>query len=83
MVFWVRQRMPGRPLHGHGSSAGTACTPLRARLLDLAGARAASAYLAHTVLRQVDWSLRHHPAAIATRHHLRLARAIVADIRSW
>jgi Ser/Thr protein kinase RdoA (MazF antagonist) len=53
---------------------------LRARLLELAGPQAASAYLAHMVLRQVDWSLRHHPAAAATRRHLRLARAITADI---
>ncbi len=53
---------------------------LRGRLLDLAGPRPACAYLAHMVLRQVDWSLRHHPAATATRHHLRLARAITADI---
>lgn len=55
-------------------------TLLRARLLDLAGPRAARAYLAHMVLRQVDWSLRHHPAAAATRRHLRLARIIVTDI---
>lgn len=53
---------------------------LRARLLDLAGPDAARAYLAHMVLRQVDWSLRHHPAAAATRRHLRLARIITADI---
>jgi Ser/Thr protein kinase RdoA (MazF antagonist) len=53
---------------------------LRARLLDLAGPRAASAYLAHMVLRQVDWSLRHHPAATATQRHLRLGRAITAEI---
>jgi len=55
--------------------------PLRGRLLDLAGSRAAAAYLAHMVLRQVDWSLRYHPAAIATQRHLRLARAIIADIK--
>jgi Ser/Thr protein kinase RdoA (MazF antagonist) len=53
---------------------------LRARLLDLAGPRAARAYLAHMVLRQVDWSLRHHPAAAATRRHLRLAKIITTDI---
>jgi Ser/Thr protein kinase RdoA (MazF antagonist) len=53
---------------------------LRARLLDLAGPRAACAYLAHMVLRQVDWSLRHHPGAAATRRHLRLARLVTADI---
>ncbi len=56
---------------------------LCARLLDLAGPRAAGAYLAHMVLRQVDWSLRYHPAATATQRHLCLARAIVADIKPW
>ena len=40
--------------------------PLRARLLELAGPQAARAYLAHMVLRQVDWSLRFHPEAAAT-----------------
>jgi hypothetical protein len=34
----------------------------------------------HMVLRQVDWSLRFHPAAAATGQHLRLARRVVADI---
>jgi hypothetical protein len=53
---------------------------LRARLLNLTAPETACAYLAHMVLRQVDWSLRHHPAAAATRRHLRLARAITADI---
>jgi Ser/Thr protein kinase RdoA (MazF antagonist) len=53
---------------------------LRARLLDLATPQTARAYLAHMVLRQVDWSLRHHPAAAATRRHLRLARLITPDI---
>jgi Ser/Thr protein kinase RdoA (MazF antagonist) len=53
---------------------------LRGRLLGLAGPQPACAYLAHMVLRQVDWSLRHHPAATATRRHLRMARAITADI---
>ncbi len=56
---------------------------LRARLLELAGPAAARAYLAHLVLRQVDWSLRFHPAAIATQRHLRLASAIMADIKPW
>jgi Ser/Thr protein kinase RdoA (MazF antagonist) len=54
--------------------------PLRARLLELTDPRAARAYLAHMVLRQVDWSLRYHPAAAATRRHLRLARLVIADI---
>jgi len=32
------------------------------------------------VLRQVDWSLRHHPTAPATQRHLGLARLVTADI---
>lgn len=54
--------------------------PLRARLLELTDPQAAHAYLAHMVLRQVDWSLRYHPAAAATQRHLRLARLVIADI---
>jgi Ser/Thr protein kinase RdoA (MazF antagonist) len=54
--------------------------PLRARLMDLASPQAACAYLAHMVLRQVDWSLRFHPAAAATRRHLHLARLVTTDI---
>jgi hypothetical protein len=57
---------------------------LRRRILErmsgLASWAAARAYLAHMVLRQVEWSLRHYPAAPATRHHLRLARLILGDI---
>jgi Ser/Thr protein kinase RdoA (MazF antagonist) len=53
---------------------------LLGRLLDLAGPPAVSAYLAHMVLRQVDWSLRHHPAAATTRRHLRVARLVTTDI---
>jgi hypothetical protein len=32
------------------------------------------------VLRQVDWSLRHHPGAAMTRRHLGLARLVMSDI---
>jgi hypothetical protein len=57
---------------------------LRRRILDrlfgLAGRQAARAYLAHMVLRQVEWSVRHYPAAPATRRHLRLAWLILGDI---
>jgi len=53
---------------------------LGARLLELAGPQAARGYLAHIVLRQVDWSVRHHPEAPFTRRHLRLASHIIADI---
>jgi aminoglycoside phosphotransferase (APT) family kinase protein len=50
------------------------------RLSGLASWPAACAYLAHMVLRQVEWSVRHYPAAPATRHHLRLAGLILGDI---
>jgi hypothetical protein len=53
---------------------------LRGRALDLTSGRALSAYLAHMLLRQVDWSLRHHPATPSTTHHLHLARLVAADI---
>ena len=53
-----------------------------AQLLELAGSRVARAYLAHMVLRQVEWSVRNYPAAAATRHHLRLGRLIIDDISS-
>lgn len=53
---------------------------LRSRALQLTDRRALDAYLAHMVLRQVDWSLRHHPGTHATAHHLRLARLVTADL---
>jgi aminoglycoside phosphotransferase (APT) family kinase protein len=54
--------------------------PILARLSSLASRAAVRAYLAHMVLRQVEWSVRHYPAAPATRHHLHLARLVLADI---
>jgi len=53
---------------------------LWARVLELTSRPAAGAYLAHMVLRQVEWSLRHYPDAAATRRHLRLAVLIIDDI---
>jgi len=53
---------------------------LQARLLELAEPAAARAYLAHLVLRQADWSLRFYPDAEPTRHFMRLARRVTADI---
>ncbi len=53
---------------------------LRDRALELTDRRALSAYLAHMMLRQVDWSLRHHPGTSATAHQLRLARLVAADL---
>lgn len=53
---------------------------LWARILDLTGRPAAAAYLAHMLLRQVEWSLRHYPGAAETRRYLRLAALIMDDI---
>ena len=53
---------------------------LRGRALELTSRRALSAYLAHMLLRQVDWSLRHRDATPSTTNHLHLARLVVADI---
>ena len=53
---------------------------LRGRALELTDQRALDAYLAHMMLRQVDWSLRHHPGTQATAHHLRLAGLVAADL---
>jgi aminoglycoside phosphotransferase (APT) family kinase protein len=51
---------------------------LRTRVLELTDDRALRVYLAHMVLRQVDWSLRYHPDAPETLHHLRLANMVEA-----
>lgn len=53
---------------------------LYARALELTSQRALDAYLAHMLLRQADWSLRHHPGTPATAHHLHLARLVAADL---
>jgi hypothetical protein len=53
---------------------------LRDRALELTSRPALNAYLAHMLLRQVDWSLRHHPGTPATAHHLDLARLVAGDL---
>jgi Ser/Thr protein kinase RdoA (MazF antagonist) len=53
---------------------------LWARILKLTSRTAAEAYLAHMVLRQVEWSLRHYPGAAMTQRHVRLGTLIVDDI---
>lgn len=53
---------------------------LQGRALELTSRHALDAYLAHMILRQTDWSLRHHPGTPATAHHLRLARLVAADL---
>jgi hypothetical protein len=50
--------------------------------MPFASLAATRAYLAHLVLRQVDWSLRFHPDTPATRRHLGLAWLVIADIES-
>jgi hypothetical protein len=53
---------------------------LQDRALELTSRAALDAYLAHMMLRQADWSLRHHPGTRATAHHLHLARLVAADL---
>ncbi len=60
--------------------AGELRRPILARLSSLATWASVRAYLAHMALRQVEWSVRHYPAAPATRHHLHLARLVLGDI---
>jgi hypothetical protein len=67
MLFYLYDRTPIRER-------------LQARALQLTSRRALDAYLAHMMLRQVDWSLRHHPGTRATAHHLHLARLVAADL---
>jgi hypothetical protein len=52
---------------------------LRTPLLELAGPGVAAVYLAHMVLRQVEWSVRHYPDASMTERHLHLARLVLDD----
>lgn len=53
---------------------------LHARVLEITGQRALDVYLAHMMLRQVDWSLRNHPGTPALAHHLHLARLVASDL---
>jgi Phosphotransferase enzyme family len=50
------------------------------RLLGIAGPARASVYLAHMMLRQVEWSARHHDAATVNRHLAR-SRELLMDLR--
>ncbi len=40
-----------------------------------------SVYLAHLILRQVDWSLRHHAASVSDRYITR-GQALLAEIEA-
>jgi aminoglycoside phosphotransferase len=63
--------------YGYGDAALREA--LWAALLDIAHPRVAALYLAHLILRQVDWSLRKHSAAEAARW-LSRAQAVLADV---
>jgi hypothetical protein len=80
-----------RVLRGRAGIDVVAMTPTRSGesgatfwITDRSGAvmllKVISGPLAHMVLRQVDWSLRHHPGAAMTRRHLGLARLVMSDI---
>jgi len=57
---------------------------IRSRLWDrirkIASAEASALYLSHMIVRQVDWSIRRHPAPTVQRY-LTIARDIVRDLR--
>lgn len=48
-------------------------------VLECAGPGCASMYLAHLILRQVEWSIRHHPGM--TDGYLRRSNAVLRDLR--
>jgi aminoglycoside phosphotransferase (APT) family kinase protein len=37
-------------------------------------------YLAHMVLRQVEWSVRHYPGSTVEQHYLAVGRAVLNDL---
>jgi hypothetical protein len=51
------------------------------RLREIASDHAIAIYLAHMIVRQVDWSLRRHPPEVGERY-LDLARGVLREIRS-
>jgi Ser/Thr protein kinase RdoA (MazF antagonist) len=53
---------------------------LKAKLLELAAPGVAAAYMAHMVLRQVEWDLRRQPGTPAARRHQRVARLALDDL---
>ena len=51
------------------------------RMREIAVARASALYLSHMIVRQVDWSIRRHPAP-AAEQYLGIARHILRDLRA-
>ena len=54
--------------------------PLWREALDCSGHGALTVYLAHMIVRQVDWSIRHHGTA-STAHWMTIAEEIIRDLR--
>jgi hypothetical protein len=79
-AFWITDRagtvMLLKIVHG----------PAREAMRNLSGLEAMTGLLRErgypAVLRQVDWTVRHHPGSAAAARHLRLARLVMADITS-
>lgn len=53
--------------------------PLWREVLDYSGHGALAVYLAHMIVRQVDWSIRHHEAAVAP-YWMTTAKEILRDL---
>lgn len=49
------------------------------RILERTRPIALAVYLSHLIVRQVDWSIRHHDAATIARY-VRIAHDILADL---
>jgi hypothetical protein len=56
--------------------------PLRDRAVAISGPRWTAAYLAHLVLRQVEWTVRHRPGGEDERRFLAISEQVLADLRS-
>ncbi len=54
---------------------------LLARILAVAEREAVAIYLAHMVIRQLEWSISHHPKRVVD-YYLRIARAILSDMNA-
>jgi aminoglycoside phosphotransferase (APT) family kinase protein len=53
--------------------------PLWHEAIDCSGHGALSVYLAHMIVRQIDWSIRHHPPAW-TAYWMTTAKGILGDL---
>ncbi|MFZ0660768.1 MAG: aminoglycoside phosphotransferase family protein [Candidatus Binataceae bacterium] len=55
--------------------------PLWERLREIASAEVSALYLSHMIVRQLDWSIRRHGAAIVPRYFA-IAREVLRDLRT-